>query len=56
MDSVLISSFVEAGKMPLSSNLKEWESTKLYQQLLDDYFSTDDIHPGILKAWLLGRR
>jgi len=55
MDSVLISSFVEGGKMPLGSNLKEWESTELYNQLIDDYFSIDESRPGILKAWLLGR-
>ena len=55
MDSVLISSFVDGGRMPLGSNLKEWERNELYQKLIDDYFSVDEIHPGILKAWLLGR-
>jgi len=55
MDSVLISSFVDGGRMPLGSNLKESESNQLYQKLIDDYFSTDEIRPGILKAWLLGR-
>ena len=55
MDSVLISSFVEGGRMPLGSNLREWESTELYQQLIEDYFSLDESRPGILKAWLLGR-
>jgi hypothetical protein len=55
MDSVLISSFVEGGRMPMGSNLKEWESTELYQQLIDDYFSIDQTRPGILKAWLLGK-
>jgi hypothetical protein len=55
MDSVLISSFVDGGRMPLGSNLKEWESNQLYQKLIDDYFSLDELRPGILKAWLLGR-
>jgi hypothetical protein len=55
MDSVLISSFVEGGQMPLGSSLKDWESTELYDQLIEDYFSIDESRPGILKAWLLGR-
>lgn len=51
MDSVLISSFVEGGRMPLGTNLKTWESSELYDQLIDDYFS---IAPaGVLKSWLL---
>jgi len=53
MDSVLISSFVEGGRMPMGSNLKSWESTKLYLQLIEDYFSVDKQRPGILKRWLL---
>jgi hypothetical protein len=53
MDSVLISSFVEGGRMPLGSKLKEWESNKLYEELIDDYFSIDKTRPGILKTWLL---
>jgi hypothetical protein len=55
MDSVLISSFVEGGQMPLGSTLKQWESNQLYQELIDEYFSINEIRPGILKAWLLGR-
>jgi hypothetical protein len=55
MDSVLITSFVESGRMPLGSNLREWESNRLYQKLIDDYFSIDEIRPGVLKAWLLGK-
>ena len=55
MDSVLISSFVDGGRMPLGSNLKERERNELYKELIDDYFSIDEIRPGILKAWLLGR-
>ena len=53
MDSVLISSFVEGGRMPLGSNLNELERTNLYKQLIDEYFSIDSKQPGILKAWLL---
>ena len=56
MDSVLISSFVEGGRMPLGSNLKEWESNQLHDELIDDYFSIDEIRPGILKAWLLASK
>jgi len=53
MDSVLISSFVEGGQMPLGSHLKALESTQLYEQLINDYFSIDPKQPGILKGWLL---
>jgi len=53
MDSVLISSFVEGGRMPLGSNLNELGRNKLYKQLIDEYFSIDSKQPGILKAWLL---
>ena len=56
MDSVLISSFVEGGRMPLGSNLKTWESSELYEQLIDDYFSIDPRNPGILKSWLTNDR
>jgi hypothetical protein len=54
MDSVLISSFVESGRMPMGAKLKDWESSALYAQLIDDYFSIDPKSPGTLKAWLLG--
>ena len=53
MDSVLISSFVEGGRMPLGSKLNELERTKLYTQLIEEYFSIDNKQPGILKSWLL---
>jgi hypothetical protein len=53
MDSVLISSFVEGGRMPLGSNLNELGRTKLYKQLIEEYFSIDSKQPGILKSWLL---
>lgn len=55
MDSTLISSFVEGGRMPLGAELRPPERTQLYRQLIDDYFAIDDARPGILKAWLLGK-
>jgi len=54
MDSVLISSFVEGGRMPMGVKLSEAERSVLYRRLIDDYFSTDPAKPGVLKAWLLG--
>jgi hypothetical protein len=54
MDSVLISSFVEGGRMPLGMTLNERERNALYSQIIDDYFSIDENRPGILKSWLLG--
>jgi hypothetical protein len=54
MNSVLISSFVESGRMPMGRKLERWESSALYAQLIDDYFSIDTKRPGVLKAWLLG--
>jgi len=56
MNSVLISSFVEGGRMPKGARLKGWESSALYARLIDDYFATDPKRPGVLKAWLLGHR
>jgi len=55
MDSVLISSFVNGGQMPLGAKLRPAERAKLYRGIIDDYFATDDARPGILKAWLLGK-
>ncbi len=54
MDSTLIGSFVKGGRMPLGSEMKKPERVRFYQQLIDDYFSIDEAHPGILKEWLLG--
>lgn len=53
MDSTLISSFVESGRMPMGSNLTIGESSKLYRKVIDEYFSVDEEHPGVLKSWLL---
>lgn len=53
MDSTLISSFVESGRMPLGSTLTIGESSKLYRKLIEEYFSIDDQNPGVLKSWLL---
>lgn len=55
MDSVLISSFVKGGQMPLGSNLHYAERVRLYKDLIEDYFAIDDSRPGILKAWLMGK-
>lgn len=55
MDRVLISSYVKGGQMPLGYKLKVSEREELYRKLIQDYFATDDAHPGILKSWLLGR-
>ena len=56
MDRVLISSFVKGGQMPRGYKLTLAERSRLYQKLIQDYFAIDDANPGILKAWLLGRR
>jgi hypothetical protein len=55
MDSTLISSFVESGRMPMGANLQRYEHAQLYRQLIEDYFSISNLRPGILKAWLLGK-
>lgn len=54
MDSTLIGSFVKGGRMPLGSRMSQSERVRFYQQLIDDYFTIDEAHPGILKSWLLG--
>jgi len=55
MDKTLISSFVKGGRMPLNSELRTAERARLYNHLVQDYFSVDNARPGILKAWLLGK-
>jgi hypothetical protein len=55
MDSTILSSYVEGGRMPFGSKLGGAERAELYQKLVEEYFSTDDARPGILKSWLLGR-
>jgi hypothetical protein len=55
MDSVLISSYVKGGQMPLSFQLKSAERNELYKKLIQEYFAVDKAKPGILKSWLLGR-
>lgn len=56
MDRVLISSFVKGGQMPFGYKLQQVERNRLYQKLIQEYFAIDEPNPGILKAWLLGRR
>ena len=56
MDRVLISSYVKGGQMPFGYKLQAAERNRLYQKLIQEYFAIDEANPGILKAWLLGRR
>ena len=56
MDRTLISSFVKGGQMPLGAKLQNLERAQLYRKLIQEYFSTDDANPGVLKTWLLGKR
>jgi len=55
MDSVVISSYIKGGQMPLGSKLKVSERGELYEKLIKEYFAIDETDPGILKSWLLGR-
>ena len=56
MDRTIISSFVKGGQMPLGYDLPLDARNALYARLIQEYFATDDAHPGVLKAWLLGRQ
>ncbi len=56
MDRTLISSFVKGGQMPFGYKLQQVERNRLYVKLIQEYFAIDEAKPGILKAWLLGRR
>lgn len=56
MDPLILSSFVEGGQMPFGMTLKNAERRQLYNNLIEEYFATDDANPGILKSWLLGQR
>jgi hypothetical protein len=56
MDRVLISSYVKGGQMPFGYKLQAAERNRLYQKLIQEYFAVDEVRPGILKTWLLGRR
>ncbi len=55
MNKTLINSFVEGGQMPRGYTLEDKERTALYEKLIEEYFATDNAHPGILKSWLLGQ-
>jgi hypothetical protein len=55
MESTIINSFIEGGKMPLGATLGRAARIQLYRRLVNDYFAIDDARPGILKAWLLGK-
>lgn len=56
MDRVLIRSYVLGGQMPLGAILTSDARSRLYKELIQEYFATDERSPGILKSWLLGRR
>lgn len=56
MDPLILSSFVEGGQMPFGMTLKDVERRRLYENLIEEYFATDNANPGILKLWLLGQR
>jgi hypothetical protein len=56
MDQTLISSFVKGGQMPFGAKLQNAQRAQLYRRLIQEYFSTDEANPGILKSWLLGKR
>ena len=55
MNAKVISSFVKGGQMPFGVELNKRERVRFYNELIQDYFSIDDAHPGILKTWLLGK-
>jgi hypothetical protein len=56
MDVMILSSYIKGGQMPFGMTLKDAERRQLYDRLIEEYFSTDNANPGILKAWLLGQR
>lgn len=55
MDSVVVSSFVKGGQMPLGQSLRVPEREELYKKLVGEYFAVSDARPGILKSWLLSQ-
>ncbi len=55
MDHVVISSYIKGGQMPLANKLNVSERDELYERVIEEYFATDNVNPGILKSWLLGR-
>ncbi|HKP46158.1 MAG TPA: hypothetical protein VJT50_06120 [Pyrinomonadaceae bacterium] len=56
MDSMILRSFVKGGQMPFGITLADAARRELYEKLIEEYFAVDDVNPGILQAWLLGRR
>src|SRR5205085_12356560 len=55
MDKTIINSFIKGGQMPRGYTLQDKERSALYGKLIQEYFATDNSHPGILKSWLLGK-
>ena len=54
MDSVVISSYIKGGQMPIGLKLKTSERNELYRKLIEEYFAIDHANPGILQGWLMG--
>jgi len=55
MDRTIVSSFIKGGQMPMGLKLQASERGELYEKLIQEYFATDNAHPGILKSWLMGK-
>lgn len=55
MDKTIVNSYVTGGQMPLGYTLNETERDELYKKLIQEYFAIDNVYPGILKSWLLGK-
>ncbi len=55
MDQTIIDSFINGGQMPRGHAIRQSEREELYKKLIQEYFSVDKSHPGILKLWLLGK-
>jgi len=56
MDVRILNSFIEGGQMPFGVTLKHIERHQLYENLIEEYFAVDNLNPGILQAWLLGKQ
>jgi hypothetical protein len=55
MDQTIVNSYITGGQMPFGYKLQARERGELYEKLIQEYFATDNAHPGILKSWLLGK-
>jgi len=41
--------------MPFGQSLSDRDRQQIYENLIEEYFATDNHNPGVLKSWLLGR-